>query len=57
MEKKNLLPIKNPHKLIIYAKYFSIDAVSNDACGYFFENHHHAFADAEACAAITVEIL
>ena len=35
MEKKNLLPIKNSHKLIIYAKYFSIDVVSSDACGYF----------------------
>ena len=26
-------------------------------CGYFMENHHHALADAEACAAIALEIL
>lgn len=26
-------------------------------CGYCLENHHHALADAEACAAIAVEIL
>ncbi len=28
-----------------------------EACGYCLENHHHALADAEACAAIAVEIL
>ena len=27
------------------------------ACGYCLENHHHALADAEACAAIALEIL
>ena len=27
------------------------------ACGYNLENHHHALADAEACAAIAKEIL
>ena len=27
------------------------------ACGYNLENHHHALADAEACAAIAMEIL
>ena len=27
------------------------------ACGYHLENHHHALADAEACAAIAREIL
>ena len=26
-------------------------------CGYDLENHHHALADAEACAAIALEIL
>lgn len=26
-------------------------------CGYSLENHHHALADAEACAAIALEIL
>lgn len=26
-------------------------------CGYHLENHHHALADAEACAAIALEIL
>ena len=26
-------------------------------CGYYLENHHHALADAEACAAIALEIL
>lgn len=28
-----------------------------DACGYCLENHHHALSDAEACAAIALEIL
>ena len=27
------------------------------ACGYYLENHHHALADAEACAWIAREIL
>jgi DNA polymerase-3 subunit epsilon len=27
------------------------------ACGYDLENHHHALADAEACAAIAIKIL
>jgi|SRR5574344_2573473 DNA polymerase-3 subunit epsilon len=27
------------------------------ACGYCLENHHHALADAEACAAIAMKIL
>lgn len=27
------------------------------ACGYELENHHHALADAEACAAIALKIL
>ena len=26
-------------------------------CGFFMENHHHALADAEACAAIALKIL
>lgn len=26
-------------------------------CGYELENHHHALADAEACAAIAIELL
>ena len=29
----------------------------SEACGYCLENHHHALADAEACAAIAVKIL
>ena len=28
-----------------------------ERCGYILENHHHALADAEACAAIAREIL
>ena len=28
-----------------------------ERCGYNLENHHHALADAEACAAIAVKIL
>ena len=28
-----------------------------ERCGYNLENHHHALADAEACARIAVEIL
>ena len=26
-------------------------------CGYYMSNHHHALADAEACAAIAIELL
>lgn len=29
----------------------------SEACGYILENHHHALADAEACAAIAIKIL
>ncbi|MBQ6956391.1 MAG: 3'-5' exoribonuclease [Bacteroidales bacterium] len=29
----------------------------SEACGYRLENHHHALADAEACAAIALKIL
>ena len=28
-----------------------------EACGYCLENHHHALADAEACAAIAIKLL
>lgn len=28
-----------------------------EACGFCLDNHHHALADAEACAAIALEIL
>lgn len=28
-----------------------------EACGFHLEQHHHALADAEACAAIAIEIL
>ena len=31
--------------------------LSAAACGYEMENHHHALADAEACAAIAMKIL
>lgn len=31
--------------------------LSAAACGYDMENHHHALADAEACAAIALKIL
>ena len=51
MEKNNILPIKNKHRPIIYAKYSGID------CGYFLEKNYHALADAEACAWIASEIL
>lgn len=33
-----------------------LDVVAS-ACGYDMENHHHALADAEACAAIAMKIL
>ena len=26
-------------------------------CGHYMQNHHHALADAEACAAIALEVL
>lgn len=29
----------------------------SEACGYILENHHHALADAEACAAIAMKLL
>lgn len=29
----------------------------SEACGFHLENHHHALADAEACAAIALKIL
>ena len=29
----------------------------SEACGYCLERHHHALADAEACAAIALKIL
>lgn len=28
-----------------------------EACGFVLENHHHALADAEACAAIAIKLL
>lgn len=31
--------------------------LSASACGYMMENHHHALADAEACAAIALKLL
>lgn len=31
--------------------------LSAAACGYNMENHHHALADAETCAAIALKIL
>lgn len=31
--------------------------LSAAACGYVMENHHHALADAEACAAIALKLL
>jgi len=36
---------------------FVIPFISAAACGYCLENHHHALADAEACAWIAREIL
>ena len=44
---RRALPDLNNHQL---------DTVSA-ACGYILENHHHALADAEACAWIAREIL
>ena len=29
----------------------------SEACGYHLEHHHHALADAEACAAIAIKLL
>ncbi len=29
----------------------------SEACGYHLENHHHALADAKACAAIAIKLL
>ena len=29
----------------------------SEACGFHLENHHHALADAEACAAIALQLL
>jgi DNA polymerase-3 subunit epsilon len=34
----------------------NLDVIA-ERCGYNLENHHHALADAEACAAIALEIL
>lgn len=34
----------------------NLDVIA-ERCGYSLENHHHALADAEACAAIAVKIL
>ena len=50
MKKKDVLPINNSYKPIIYTKYSGIDAESGAACGYCLDNHHHAQADAEDCA-------
>lgn len=34
----------------------TLDVIA-ERCGYVLENHHHALADAEACAAIALQIL
>lgn len=34
----------------------TLDVIA-ERCGYILENHHHALADAEACAAIALQIL
>lgn len=34
----------------------TLDAVAS-RCGYELKNHHHALADAEACARIALQIL
>lgn len=34
----------------------TLDVIA-ERCGYILENHHHALADAEACAAIAIQIL
>lgn len=34
----------------------TLDVIA-DRCGYDLSNHHHALADAKACAAIALEIL
>jgi DNA polymerase-3 subunit epsilon len=38
-----------------YLPNHQLQTVSNH-CGYFLKNHHHALADAEACAAIALRI-
>lgn len=47
LQKSRKLWPKIPHNLDVIAA----------RCGYDLENHHHALADAEACAAIAVKIL
>ena len=44
---RRALPNLENHKLHTVARY----------CGYLLENHHHALADAEACAWIAMKIL
>ena len=39
-----------------YLRSHRLDVVA-EACGYDLSNHHHALADAEACAAIALKIL
>ncbi len=45
--RKKLGRVLPDHKLDTVAAY----------CGYDLRNHHHALADAEACAAIAVKLL
>ncbi len=43
-------------KIFPYLKDHKLHTVAQE-CGYTLENHHHALADAEACAAIAVNLL
>lgn len=43
-------------KTFPYLKDHKLHTVAQE-CGYTLENHHHALADAEACAAIAVNLL
>lgn len=36
--------------------HYNLDIIAN-YCGYDLTNHHHALADAEACAVIAMQIL
>ena len=45
-------------KVAPYRYYIAnIDVLIAARCGYDLSNHYHALADAEACAAIALEIL
>ena len=50
------LPLVAHNKAFPDAENHQLHTIS-ELCGYHLENHHHALADAEACAAIAIKIL